>query len=159
MSQGSNWDVYPIRILLEVVESVLRCGTIIQVSFPHKCGQLNWCSALNVEVIVSFSRYFLFSLLAYLWYLPRCPVFWCKWPTEVFSRCIRSSGSSNDWSLHFPSSDLSPRGGSGLVWSLCLPSSDFSSRVGSRLVHQWAFSYPRTGPIGSMLCLDPSFPL
>ena len=66
MSQGSNWDVYPIRILLEVVESVLRCGTIIQVSFPHKCGQLNWCSALNVEVIVSFSRYFLFSLLAHV---------------------------------------------------------------------------------------------
>ena len=64
MSQSSNWDVYSIRILLEVVESVLRCGTTIQMSFSHKCDQLNWCSALNVEVIVSFPRYFLFSLLA-----------------------------------------------------------------------------------------------
>jgi len=26
----------------------------VQVSFPHKCGQLSWCRVLNVEVMATF---------------------------------------------------------------------------------------------------------
>ncbi|KAL0011043.1 hypothetical protein SO802_006151 [Lithocarpus litseifolius] len=64
MSLGSNWDACPIMTLLEVVESVMSCGTTVQVSFSHKCSQLSWCRVLNVEVMATFSRYFLSSLLA-----------------------------------------------------------------------------------------------
>ena len=53
------------------------------------------------------------------------PTFCYRWPTEVFLRCIRSSGSSDDVFVRFPSSDLCPHVKSRLVWSLCLPSSDF----------------------------------
>ena len=37
-----------------MVESVISCGAVVQVSFPHKCGQLSRCSALNVEVMATF---------------------------------------------------------------------------------------------------------
>ena len=37
-----------------MVESVISCGAIVQVSFPHKCGQISRCSALNVEVMATF---------------------------------------------------------------------------------------------------------
>ena len=66
MSQGNSLDVYPIRTLLEVIESVVSYGIIVQVSFPHKCGQLSRCKALNVEVMITFYRYFLSSLFALL---------------------------------------------------------------------------------------------
>ena len=56
----------PIRTHLEVAESVESCEVTIQVFFPHKCGQLSWCRVLNVEVMVTFYRYFLFSLFAHL---------------------------------------------------------------------------------------------
>lgn len=45
----------PIRTLLEVVERAMSCEITIHMSFSHKCGQFNWCNALNVEVIVIFS--------------------------------------------------------------------------------------------------------
>ena len=114
---GSNWDACPIGTLLEVVKSVVSCGTIVQVSFPHYCGQLNWCSVLNMEVMATFPKYFLSSLLTRLWCLPQCFVFWCKWSNEAILRCICSSSSSNDGFVHFPSSDLCPHVKSGLVWS------------------------------------------
>ena len=129
-SLGSNWDACPIRTLLKVVKSVVSCGTTVQVSFSHKCSQLNWCRALNVEVMATFSRYFLSSLLARLWCLPWCLVFWCRWPTKAFPRCIHSSSSSDDGSTCFPSSELSPHVKSRLAWSLCLPSSDLTYMSG-----------------------------
>ena len=130
MSLGNNWDACPIKTLLEMVESIVSCGTTVQVSFSHKCSQLSWCRALNVEVMSTFSRYFLSSLLARLWCLPWCLVFWYRWPTKAFPRYICSSGSSDDGSTRFPSSDLSPHVKSRLAWSLCLPSSDLRVRSG-----------------------------
>ena len=52
--QGNHLDACPIRTLLEVVERAVSCEVTVQISFPHKCGQFNWCSALNVEVVVTF---------------------------------------------------------------------------------------------------------
>ena len=49
--------------LLEVVERVVSCEVAIQVSFPHKCGQLSLCSALNVEVMATFLNISLFPYL------------------------------------------------------------------------------------------------
>ena len=74
-SQGRNWDACPIKTLLEVVESVVSCGTTVQLSFLHKCDQLSWCSVLNVEVMAIFPIYFLSYLLAHLWCLPWYPTF------------------------------------------------------------------------------------
>ena len=74
-SQGRNWDACPIKTLLEVVESVMSGGTTVQLSFLHKCDQLSWCSALNVEVMAIFPIYFLSYLLARLWCLPWYPTF------------------------------------------------------------------------------------
>ena len=37
-----------------VVESVVSCGTTVQVSFPHKCGQLSQYSAFNMEAMATF---------------------------------------------------------------------------------------------------------
>ena len=51
--QGNHLDVCPIKTLLEVVERAVSCE-IVQVSFPHKCNQFNCCSALKVEVAVTF---------------------------------------------------------------------------------------------------------
>ena len=39
---------------MEVVERVVSCEIIVHVSFSHKCGQFSWCSALNVEEVVTF---------------------------------------------------------------------------------------------------------
>ena len=44
----------PIKTLLEVVRGAVSCEDTIQMSFLHKCGQFSLCSALNVEVIVTF---------------------------------------------------------------------------------------------------------
>ena len=52
--QGNHLDVCLIRTLLEVVQKAVSCEITVQVSFPHKCGQFNWCSTLNVKVIVAF---------------------------------------------------------------------------------------------------------
>ena len=51
--QGNHLDACPIKTLLELVERAVSYETI-QVSFPHKCGQFSWCSALNVEVAITF---------------------------------------------------------------------------------------------------------
>ena len=51
--------------------------------FSHKCSQLSWCRALNVEVMVTFYIYFLYSLFALLWCLPWCPAFGCRWTTKA----------------------------------------------------------------------------
>ena len=55
MSQENNLDACPIRTFLEVAERALSYEVTVQVSFSHKCGQFSWCSALNVEVVVTFS--------------------------------------------------------------------------------------------------------
>ena len=52
--QGNHLDACPIRTFLEVVEKDMSCEIIVYVSFPHKCGQFSWCSALNVKVAVTF---------------------------------------------------------------------------------------------------------
>ena len=63
MIQGNHLDACPInaveracpiRTLLELVERTMSCEVTIQMSFPHKCSQFIWCSALNVEVVVTF---------------------------------------------------------------------------------------------------------
>ena len=53
-SQRNNLDAYPIKPLLEVLQRAVSCGITVQVSFPHKCSQFNWCKTLNVEVVVTF---------------------------------------------------------------------------------------------------------
>ena len=63
MSKGNHWDACPIKTLLEEVKRVMSCGVTIQVFFPHKCSQLSWCRALNVEVMVTFPDISLFRCL------------------------------------------------------------------------------------------------
>ena len=52
--QGNHLDACPIRTFLEVVERAISCEITIHVSFPHICGQIYWCSVLNVEMAVIF---------------------------------------------------------------------------------------------------------
>jgi len=41
----------------------MSCEITVQVFFPHKYGQFSWCSALNVEVAVTFPDIFPFRCL------------------------------------------------------------------------------------------------
>ena len=99
--------------------------------------------------MITFFRYFLSSLLARLWCLPWCPTFCYRWPIKAFPRCIHSSDSSNDGSIRYPFSNLSPHVKSRLVWSLYLPSSN-CSHVESGLMHKWAL--PILGLGSQALC-------
>ena len=106
--EGINLDACPIRTLLEVLKCAMSCGITVQGLFFHYCDQLSWYSILNAEVITILPKYFLSSLLTRLYCLPRYLVLWCKWPAEEFSRSTRSSSSSDDGSLCFPSLDFYP---------------------------------------------------
>ena len=75
-SLGNNLDIFPVKTLLEVVKKVLSCEVIVQVSFPYKCDQFNWCSALNVEVVVTF---------------PDISPFCCLHDSVIFSKTLLSS--------------------------------------------------------------------
>jgi len=97
---------------------------IVQVSFPHKCSQFSCCSALNVEVVVTF---------------PDISSFCCLHDSVIFLKTLLSSvGSyikysrgafapwdprSADQFAFFPRNSHSQF---SLVskWSWCLPSSD-----------------------------------
>ena len=122
-SQGCNWDACPIKTLLEVVESVVCCGTTVQVSFPYKCSQLSRCSALSAEVMTTFPKYLISSSPTRLWCLLQCPTFWHRWPIEAFPRCICSLDSSDSGSVRFSSLDFCSHVKSESVWYSCLPSS------------------------------------
>ena len=113
----------------------MSCKTIVQVSFPHKCGQLSWCNVLNAKVMATFPRYFLSSSHAHLWSLLKCLTFWCRWPTEAFLRCIHSS---DGWSVCFSSLDFCSHVKSESAWSSCLPSSG--------LVHVLGLDWCMDGP-------------
>ena len=105
MSKGNHWDACPIKTLQEEVKRAVSCEVIVQVSFPHKCGQLSWCRALNVEVMATFPDIFLFRCL-HDWCPPSCFTFWSRELGKVIPRCICFSGSSDDGLACLLSSDL-----------------------------------------------------
>ena len=51
-------DVCPIKFFLEPLCVAVRLNVIVQISFPHKCGQLVRCRAFNVVIAVFFSNIF-----------------------------------------------------------------------------------------------------
>ena len=52
--QGNHLNACPIKTLRQVVERAMSCEITVQVSFSHKYDQFSWCSALNVNVVVTF---------------------------------------------------------------------------------------------------------
>ena len=91
----------------------MSCEDIVHVSFLHKCSQFSWCSALNVEVAVTFPDISSFHCIRgsvtffgaplsgtinYLKYsqdafAPRDPRFICQFSFLPWSSCLRAHGS------------------------------------------------------------------
>ena len=63
---GDPLDACPIRTLLETFYTTVRLNITIQVTFPHKCGQLVSCRTSNVEVVAFFLDIFLFAVDSFL---------------------------------------------------------------------------------------------
>ena len=82
---GNPLDACPIKTILEMVEGAVNHENIIQVSFLHKCGQFSWCSALNMEVAVTFPNISFFCCLHGFVAFPQLP---CVNGIDTFIPCI-----------------------------------------------------------------------
>ena len=146
-SQGNNLDACPIRTHLEVVERAVSYEVTVQVFFPHKCNQFNWCSALIMEVVVTFPDISPFRCLHDSVVFPKTLLFsvgsYIKYSRGAFApRDPRSVDKSAFFSLDLLFIAL-------VCFLMTLTSSilRLGLHVKLWLTYEWIFDYPQIGPM------------